>query len=458
MDIIAKISEEIFYPLWDVWDRSKKLEFLNELTETQWKPLDVLKQQQWKKLQSVLSYSHKHIPYYRDSFDKAGVHPENITNAEDFLRIPLLSKDSIRANTDSLISDEFRKEDIVLSKTGGSTGKSLRIYCDTACEESRNAAALRSMIWAGWNPGERRAAVWGNPPAADTLKKRIRNILLDRMIFLDTMDLTEERMADFVSLWRRNRPSLMYGHSRSLYMFAQFVLTNGISDLRPGGIISTSMMLLPHERSAISAAFGCEVTDQYGCEEVGLIGCECEKHEGMHLNIDHLYVEFIREDGTPAEPGEEAAIVVTDLVNRAMPLIRYRIEDMGIPISRECSCGRGLPLMGKVTGRTADFLVKKDGGLVAGVSLVERTLTRIRGIEQMQIVQEQIDHIILRIVRDSEYDQECEKELLDEFRTVFGPEARIEINCMKKLPQSPSGKYRFSESKVQPIWAESGNP
>ena len=105
--------------------------------------------------------------------------------------------------------------------------------------------------------------------------------------------------------------------------------------------------------------------------------------------------------------------------------------------------------MGKVTGRTADFLVHMNGSLVAGVSLVERTLTRIKGIEQMQIAQERIDHITLRIVRDAEYEMTDEQDLLAEFKSVFGPQMQIDIAYMDRLPQGPSGKYRFSESKVK---------
>jgi phenylacetate-CoA ligase len=209
------------------------------------------------------------------------------------------------------------------------------------------------------------------------------------------------------------------------------------------------MMLLPHERATITKAFHCEVTNQYGCEEVGLIACECETHEGLHLNVDHLYIEFIRSDGSPAVPGEESEIVVTDLINKGMPLIRYRIEDIASPATRTCSCGRGLPLMEKVTGRTADFLVRTDGGLVAGVSLVERTLTKIRGIEQMQIVQDDIHRITVRVVRDGAYDRKSEEELLDEFRSVFGPLVQIEVHYLERLPQSPSGKYRFAECRVR---------
>lgn len=448
MDIMSGLSRHVFYPLWDVWDRSRKLEVLRELSETQWLPLADLQEKQWAKLCETLTYVYGHCPYYRAAFDKVGIRPENITSPEHLCRVPLLTKDDVRENQGSLISDQFGVDKLILTKTGGSTGKALRLYFDKSCQEMRNAAALRSLLWAGWRFGEPQALLWGNPPVADTLKKKIRNALLDRVIYLDTMNLNEQTMSEFVSLCRRRKPTLFFGHSRSHYMFARFLLAEGVTDLRPNGVVSTSMMLMPHERSAITEAFQCEVTDQYGCEEVGLIACECEQHEGLHLNVDHLYVEFIREDGTVAEPGDEAKIVVTDFVNKGMPLVRYMIEDMAVLAARKCSCGRGLPLIETVTGRTADFLVRADGSIVAGVSLVERTLTNIKGIEQMQIVQERIDRIVLRVVRDVQYDDASEQELLGEFREVFGPQVQIDIEHLERLPQTSSGKYRFAESKV----------
>ena len=208
------------------------------------------------------------------------------------------------------------------------------------------------------------------------------------------------------------------------------------------------MMLLAPERETIERVFRCRVSDRYGCEEVGLIGCECEEHHGMHIPAEHLLVECVRDDGAPTAPGEEGRIVVTDLVNRAMPMIRYRVEDRGVLSDRSCPCGRRLPLLEKVTGRTADFLVRADRTLVAGVSLVERTLTAIAGLEQMQIVQEAIGKFSLKVVPGDGYGAASEEALATEIRSVFGAETQVRIETVTRIPQEPSGKYRFSVCQV----------
>lgn len=452
--MLTWLSKNLFHPLWDIKDKSIILKTLGELERTQWIPEEELKIRQWKSLKYILQYAYENCAYYKNVFDANKINPSDIASHEDFLRIPLLSKKQIQDNTDTLISNLYNKDNLIWAKTGGSTGKSLKIYFDTQCQEMRIAAAFRSDRWAGWEMGMKKAAIWGNPPVADTIKKKIRNALLDRLIYLDTMNLNEKSMSDFVELYRSYRPSIIFGHSHSIFIFAKFVQEKNITDIKPKGIISTSMMLLPQERKIIEKVFNCNVTNRYGCEEVGLIACECEKHKGMHLNIDHLYIEFIKEDGTPAKAGEEGAIVVTDLINKGMPLIRYKIEDVGIPTDKKCSCGRALPLMEKVAGRVADFLIRKDGSLVAGVSLVERTLTAIKGIEQMQIVQENINKIILNIVKGSGYNLESEKLLLNEFEDVFGKDVILQINHVKNIPQEKSGKYRFSICNVKSYYTK----
>jgi phenylacetate-CoA ligase len=211
-------------------------------------------------------------------------------------------------------------------------------------------------------------------------------------------------------------------------------------------------MLIPSERKVIEEAFLCKVTDLYGCEEVGLIASECEMHNGMHINMENNYVEFVDYQGNHVLPGQEGAIVVTSLLNRAMPIIRYKIEDIGILSERICSCGRHLPLLEKVRGRVADFLVRKDSSLVAGVSLVERTLTAIPGIDQMQIIQEDMDNITLTLVKNERFTEETQRELEKEFRGVFGTEMAIHFHYVPSIPPEHNGKYRFSISKVKSIY------
>lgn len=437
------LSKHVFFPLWEIKDGAHRGEYLAELSASQWRSAESLRDAQWARLRDIVQYAWRNCPYYRRQFAAAGF-DGNLAHVDDVHRLPLLPKQAIRECADELISSEFARGDLVEARTGGSTGTSLTIFADRRCQEMRNAAAMRSDQWAGWDIGMKVAAVWGNPPVADTLKKKLRNLLLDRYIYLDTMDISEWSVRQFIDLWRREKPQVLFGHSHSLYILAGYVESLGASDLRPRGIISTSMQLLDPERQAIERAFGCAVTNRYGCEEVSLIACECDRHDGLHLNVDHVFVEFLRDDGSDAQPGEDASIVVTDLINHGMPLIRYQVEDRGVLSDRTCACGRGLPLMERVTGRQADFLKRADGSLVAGVSLVERTLTAIPGIQQMQLVQDRVGHVRARVVAGQGFNEASAEALELELKAVFGVATTVAIDCVEALEQTHSGKYRFA--------------
>ena len=447
MLLTSALSRHFFYPLWDLKDGRRRLRILRELNRTQWLPLATLRQRQHERLERILRYAAVNSPYYQRVFRERGFDPHDPGLAE-LHGLPLLTKAIIRSSTDEILSREFPRSALGQHKTGGSTGVALTTYFDEGWRDPRAADALRTNQWAGCLYGMKTASLWGNPPQPQNFKQRLRARLLDRFIYLDTIDLNDRSIGEFISRWRRGKPEALYGHAHSLYILARYLLAHDIRDLRPQGIISTSMMLLAHERAVIEQAFSCKVFDRYGSEEVGLIAAECEHHEGLHLNIEHLYIEFLREDGTAAAPGEEGAIVITDLLNRGMPFIRYRIEDMGVPAQRPCSCGRGLPLMARVTGRVADYLKRRDGSMVAGVSLVERTLTAIEGIEQLQVVQPAIDQIVLNVVRAADFSPATEQALLAEFRTVFGPGIDIRPSYVERIPQERSGKYRFSICRV----------
>ena len=447
MRLMSALSRHVFHPLWDLKDGSQRLAVLRTLQRTQWLPLAELLQMQRARLEHIVRYAAVHSPYYRQLFRERGFDALEF-DLTAFRSLPLLTKSIIRASTDIMLSQEFRRDELGHHKTGGSTGVALTTYFDRDWLEIRTADALRSDQWAGAFHGMKVAALWGNPPVARSLKARLRRLCIDRFVYLDTIDLNERSIEAFIAAWRRERPELLFGHSHSLYMLARYLVGHKISDLRPQGIVSTSMMLLTQERLTIERAFNCSVTDRYGSEEVGLIACECERHAGMHLNIEHLYIEFLRSDGSAAAAGEEGAIVITDLLNRGMPLIRYRIEDVGVPSERSCPCGRGLPIMERVVGRVADYLKRRDGSLVAGVSLVERTLTAIQGIEQLQIVQPSREEIVLNVVRANDFTETSEQALLREFRAVFGEGIDFRPQYVQSIPQESSGKYRFSICRV----------
>lgn len=443
MSLKAWLRRSVAEPLWAAACGTPRRRAWLELERSQYLPDSVLKDRQAERLSTLVQVAARDCPFYTRRLAEAGVRPTDIRSPEDLPKIPVLTKREVRANTADMLSRAVGRDRLMEFRTGGSTGTPLVLFITEDVSEQRNAAARRSDRWTGWEVGEPVAAVWGNPKLPATLKARLRHHLLEPVLYLDTMAVTDEAVAAFAAGWRRLRPTLLFGHAHSLYLLARIVRDRGVEAIRPRAILSTSMMLLPSERQAIESVFGVRVFDRYGCEEVGLIGCECEQHAGLHVNIDHLVVEFLAADGRPVGPDEAGHIVVTDLLNHAMPFIRYRIEDLAAPVASSCPCGRGLPLMSGVVGRTADFLVRLDGTRVAGVSLIENSLTRFGGIEQMQIVQHEADRIRVRLVPGVRFAEQARAPLTEYFAATF-PGARIELELVDDIPREPNGKFRFA--------------
>jgi phenylacetate-CoA ligase len=441
------LRRNVVYPLWVAKDRSPRLNYLRELEASQYFATDRLRELQMRKLRDIVAHAYREVPYYTKLFDSLGLKPDDIKDDRDLRKLPVLTKDQVRLHKDDFIARSMKGTHLSTFKTGGSTGVPVEILKDPHQVELVNATGLRVFRWAGWNIGEPVGMIWGNSPTTFTLKEKALGLLISPEIYLDTMRLTDETMLEFVQAWNRKRPTLLRGHSHSIYIFASFCVRHSITSVRPTSIISSSMMLIPSERRVIEQAFQCKVTDLYGCEEVGLIATECEAHDGMHVDMETNLLELLDGSGNPVAPGEDGAVIATNLINRSMPLIRYKMGDVASMRTKPCTCGRTLPLMNNISGRVADFLVRKDGSVVAGVSLVERTLTKFPGVAQMQIIQEHLDLIVLKIVKDPDYDDNTERALIEEFKASVGA-SDIRIEFVAAIPQEKSGKFRFAISKV----------
>ena len=178
---------------------------------------------------------------------------------------------------------------------------------------------------------------------------------------------------------------------------ARAVEKRGLAVHSPETITTAAERLQPHMRELLSRVFRTEVFDRYGSREFGLMGHECHRHEGLHAPLQSMYLEVLRDDDSPADPGEVGRIVATSLINCALPLIRYEIGDLGAWSEEPCSCGRVWPLLREVKGRTTDNFVKADGTLVAG-EYFNHVFSEQDWVKRFQVVQEAIDQLRVSIV------------------------------------------------------------
>ena len=437
--MLDTINRHVLLPLSARRERSRHLEYLDLVERTQFDSPEVIRTRQLYALTNILHHAWKTVPFYRRAWTAAGVHPSDVKSLADLEAFPILTKADIRANESELVSRAYDASKLRLKRTSGSTGVPLNIRIDEPAVQWKYACTLRSDQWSGYRLGQRVAKVWGNPEYRQFgLKGRLRNWLLDRAVYLDTLNLNDERIREFATTIRRHRPGLIFGHAHSLYLLACKLKQTGVTDIRPNGIISTAMLLHDWQRSVIEQVFDCKVTNRYGCEEVSLIASECEAHRGLHLNSDSIY----------AEPNG-GKLLVTDLTNQAMPLIRYQIGDVVVPSgNRVCTCGRGLPMIERIEGREADYVVTPAGNFISGISLTENFALLIAGAAQVQIVQESLHDLRIRLVADDAFGDRSHRQIEDLVRDTFGPTMRYEVELVDAIPQEATGKYRFCISKV----------
>ncbi len=460
MSFYQQIVRNVLYPL-DRWRSGDgaELRYLREFERTQFLSPAELQELQLKRLKALVRHAYEQCPFYRKQFDAAGVAPGDLTSLEDIRAFPVLEKRHIQEHRDDMVAANWPREDLIPNMTGGSTGTPISFFAsrDRAC--SRAAAVWRHNRWAGWDIGDKSAWLWGAardiPP--NTLKKRLRNVLIDRKISLNTGYITESNLQSFHAELKRFRPKTILAYANSAALMARYLKSKQLPAYQPHSIIATAEVLEPSARALIEEVFGCRVFNRYGCREVSVLASECSEHSGLHVTAEGLHVEVMCGERA-ARPGELGTILVTDLLNLAMPLVRYRIGDMAVPASMACRCGRGLPLLDRVEGRVTDFLVGTDGRLVSGAALTVLVVAKRPALGQVQIWQDRPGQVLFKIARPGRTPVTPEERKFIEAQTCLylGDDAHVDYDYVDALPNEASGKYLFCRSSAASDFVDLG--
>jgi phenylacetate-CoA ligase len=443
MDLSAILARRVFVPFfqrrWGLYD--PKLD--RALALSQYDSGDQILERQLDRFRDLARYAIASNPFYQGHL--AGADPEALVTPEAVAELPLLTKDNLRDRSRDLLSHGYVRDEMFHKRTGGSTGVPVHLWWDEPAHAFKRAIVGRHDRWAGYQLGDRLAALWGDTDKSYPLRERVYQLLCARTLFVDTLRMDDKYLEAALKRIRRGRPEMLMGHAHSLHFFTRYVIESGADDLQFRGIISTAETLTPAEREVIEGRFGQIVFDRYGCEEVSLIASECEAHDGLHTSAEGLYVEVV--GGDAKTPGR---VVVTDLLNRGMPIIRYDIGDLATLAPGTCACGRGLPRLGRVFGRTSDILYAPDGRQISGISILDTFVIHIPGIRQAQIVQQRIDHLRLRIVRDGGGDEEIVRRVGASVEQIFGSEMRYDVEYVDRIEPTPRGKYQFTICEIDP--------
>lgn len=431
--------------------------YMNLLDKTQWWSYSDLEKLQLKSLRQLLQHAYDNVPFYHALFKKISFRPQDVSSVDDLNKIPILTKEIINKNFNELYARNYPKEEFILSSTGGSTATPMKFYIDKKWEACNMAAAYRSWSWAGYNLGDKMAYLWSAPQDLQDTSylNKFRNYLL-RTIYLDAFDLTDENMNKYTKILTRFKPKIINTYSSVIFTFSEYIERMGIDTIKPKTIVTTSDMLYDYKRRSIEKAFNCEVFDYYSGRDTTLQAAECSEHFGYHLSIENAVVEFMKEN-EHVTAGETGNIIITDLCSYAMPFIRYEIGDLGTPSDEKCPCGRNLPIMKSLKGRTYDYILTSDGRLLSGIFFHHILVYyEIQGIKEFQIVQESKDKIILYIVKNENENIKDIDRFVSLIKKNIGEKIEVELKYVSSLKRTPTGKLQHVISKLNRLDSRKG--
>ena len=404
-------------------------------------------------LKRLLAHCARSVPYYAGLM--AGQGEAYQSAPEEYLAgFPILTRGMLNRHFDQLKSGDLSRRRWRYEFSGGSTGEPVRVIQDQACWDSQAALEDLGMYWAGREVGEPVVSLWGserdllgNVSLKMTALNRLANLTL-----LNAYHMTPERMRAYLNRLNTRRPKLIVAYAQAIYDLALFAEMFGVAVRPQAAILTSASTLHPFMREKIEQVFGCRVFDRYGCREVGSIACECPEHAGLHVFPWGNYVEIVDDEGRPVPPGTEGRILITSLTNYAMPLIRYQIGDRG-SLAREgsCPCGRPGQILERISGRLTDDFTTRGGRIVPGIYFVHMLGVALNtgAIKKFQVIQEDFDCLRLILVkRDPEADVDLAS-IRAAFERVMGTDLRVEVDYVEDIPPSPSGKYRYTLSRVQ---------
>lgn len=437
------------FPLHERLKQHSTVAVRNAMEAQQWWSPEELQGLQIERLRALLTDAAENTPYYHEMFRAQDFDPRAIDSLDALQRLPFLTKQLIRDNSEALKS----RRAVGLSRfnTGGSSGEPLIFFIGKQRVSHDVAAKWRATRWWGVDIGDPEIVVWGSPielGGQDRIKA-VRDKLL-RTTLLSAFEMSEANLARFVATIRRIRPRMLFGYPSSLAHIAGYAEAQGsaMDDLGIKVAFVTSERLYDHQREVIERVFACPVANGYGGRDAGFIAHQCPAG-GMHITADDIIVEIIDNDGRVLPPGQAGEIVVTHLATSDYPFIRYRTGDVGVLDAGRCSCGRGLPLLKEIQGRTTDFVVAADGTVMHGLALIY-VVRDVEGVENFKITQESVEHLRVELVTSESFAPESLESIRAGLQQRLGASVRVDVERVDTIPAEASGKFRYVVSRVAP--------
>jgi phenylacetate-CoA ligase len=435
----AKLYRERYSSPW-----KKHFEYL---MRTQFMSDEELKKIQIDSFKNLLSHAVENVPYYQKNMRLDKPEIEAVSSMEILRELPTLEKRILRETPEMLISKSYDTKKLIKINTSGTAGTPLTIYISPDARKKNYAFFERSKQWAGINGFQRSITFAGRTivPAEQKGPPYWRKNWLFNNTSFSSYHLSENTIQDYVDAIRRIRPVFIDSYPSSIGFIADYLIWNNADGINVKAIITSAETLFDYQREKIERAFGCKVYDQYGSAEQVVFVCQCEQGS-YHLNPEYGYLEVLDRNNEPVKTGELGEFVCTGFTNTAMPLIRYKIGDMGVLTERKCECGRHFPVIERIDGRDDDVLITPEGRYIGRLDPIFKGVENT--IKESQIIQEKIDLIRILIVRGEGYQEKHKEFIVRELGKRMGPAVVQKIEYVDSIPRTKSGKYRAVICKV----------
>lgn len=450
MSLVDRLHKHLILPAWNRRQGMDPGRFRPRVEAALRAGPDALRREQWTAVRDMLSYAGERVPFYRDRFEGAGVVVESLTGIEDLARVPILTKEEMRRDPMRLLDPTLDVSRLNRSGTGGTTDSPIPFFYDDDRRDMKLAEMEVFRSWYGWTPSSKVAYLWGaalDIPDLGSWKYRVRSRWVERRLYLLAARLNPSIMDEYADRLDAFGPEIIQAYSNPAHILAAHLLATGRRVRPPKAVIVTAEPCTAAQRAIIAEAFGCPVHSFYGAREAGYIAAECPEGGRFHVNAHGLHLEIVKE-GRPVATGEMGHVILTDLLNLAMPLIRYQIGDLAALSPDHCPCGRALPVLEFFAGRETDVFVTPDGDLVPGVSLCDRVVTECAGFAQLQFIQDVPEKLVVKLVKGPDYSDRDMRVLDEALRDYFGGRLAIEKVFVDDIPRAASGKTRFCISNV----------
>jgi phenylacetate-CoA ligase len=412
-------------------------------------PLEKVQAIQSRRVRAMVEHAYRNVPFYREAMDQRGLNPRDFRTADDLARLPLIDRDLYVQQPEKFVAPNFAQADGLTLHSSGTTGTPKDIRQEARAlflafvSGHRRRVVFSHFIGRSFGYRETRFA---RPLGMPNIVRRFyeerswtpRRIDLKRQK-LSPGDLSVE---DTAAALNEFGPDHVVGYGSYLGALFREIHQRKIPIHRPKLITYSADSMPDADRLLIEREFGIPVVSTYQCTEIQRMAFYCEQRTGFHLSLDLVAARVVDDENREVAPGESGHIIVSNLTNRATVLLNYKLGDIVTRAKLPCPCGRTLPMIENIRGRSGDVLRLADGRVMHALVATEPLLA-VREVRQVQVVQQARDRFVLRAVAMPGANKpQVSSTLASALRSKVGSTASVEVEWLEAIAPGPNGKVK----------------